>query len=414
MDGSITHVVVAQGGILTRLDQLLPERSVLVLEEAEINSARELTADQSHPCVANVLSVPTQAEDDLRALLSVARPPAVRAVIPAKEYAVVAAAWLAEQWGLAGAGVDAARALRDKVRLRQVAAAHGISQPVWEIATGPADAVRIRGRGSCVIKPSNRQGSLGVTLIGENDSDDLVRSAWNAVVGATEAGIRTSHMPTPEILVEERLFGREVSVEALVCDGTIVFENVTDKVVQPGPFPVEVGHSVPAVLTPDVRARLSEVTYDLVEALKYGSGVLHAEWMLVDGEPHLIECAGRLPGDRIVDLIDLAYGGNLVADFVTVLEGKEPSRSQQPVRGAAVHFVQQRPGTVREVRGVSEVEAADEVVEVEMTAKAGDRIELARSSWQRAGHVVVAAEDGASAAAAAARQAGRITMETDT
>ncbi|HEX8767365.1 MAG TPA: ATP-grasp domain-containing protein, partial [Jatrophihabitans sp.] len=389
-----------------------PPDSVLVLEEPEIIRDRNLPEAQPHRCVARLQAVPIQAEADPQSLFEVARPPQVRAVIPANEYAVVAAARLAQRWGLPGAGVEAALALRDKARLRELADLHGIAQPAWGVAADPEAAVRLRGRGGCVVKPANRQASLGVTVIEPQDSDDLVRDAWHRAVRVPETGIRTSHVSPPAVLVEERLVGPEVSVESLVSRGAVVFENVTAKVVQPGRFPVESGHSVPAVLAPLTRQRLAAATRELIAALGFGDGILHAEWILVQERPHLIECAGRMPGDHIVDLINLAYGGDLTSDFLRVLEGVAPVRPQEPGQGAAIRFVSQQPGTVREVYGVPEVEAIDTVEEVQVVAQQGEQVVAPQSSWQRAGHVIVTGDTGAAAAAQAEDHANRIHIDT--
>jgi hypothetical protein len=213
--------------------------------------------------------------------------------------------------------------------------------------------------------------------------------------------------------VEQRLHGPEVSVEVLVSRGRVVFENVTAKLVQGGRYPVEIGHCVPADLPEEVLAALGVAVRALVAATGYGDGVLHSEWILVGGDrPHLVECAARMPGDNIKDLIDLAYGGDLIADYVRVLEGGDPGRPESPKRAAAIRFVSHQPGTVVEVAGVETVASAAGVEEVHVTATPGARVEAACSSWQRAGHVMVTGASAGEAAALADDLAGRIHITT--
>jgi biotin carboxylase len=141
--------------------------------------------------------------------------------------------------------------------------------------------------------------------------------------------------------------------------------------------------------------------------------VLHSEWILVDGEqPHLVECAARMPGDNIKDLIDLAYGGDFIADYVRVLEGRDLVRRTGPKRAAAVRFVSQQPGTVVEVAGVEAVAATAGVQEVHVSAQPGAHVEAPRSSWQRAGHVMVTSASATEAAELAGHLAGRICIVT--
>ena len=214
---------------------------------------------------------------------------------------------------------------------------HGIAQPQWQLVEEPDAVAEFRDRmgGHCVLKLANRQASLGVSLIGPDDS---VHDAWQHAASVDESSMRTRHMPRPRMLVEQRVHGPEVSVEALVSAGQVVFQNVTAKLVQAGAYPVEIGQSVPAHLPAEVVSALSEAVRRLIRATGYGSGVLHAEWILADGGPHLVECAARMPGDNIKDLIDLAYGGDLIADYVRVLEGSDPGRPPDPKRGAAIRF----------------------------------------------------------------------------
>jgi hypothetical protein len=128
---------------------------------------------------------------------------------------------------------------------------------------------------------------------------------------------------------------------------------------------VESGHVVPAAIDGATRDRLLAANQALVEAIGFGSGVLHSEWILVGGtEPHLVECAERLPGDNIVTLIDLAYGGSLVADLVDVLEGCRPARSAAPIGGVAVRFLAAASGTVAAVRGSEQAYASDGIYDV--------------------------------------------------
>ena len=134
---------------------------------------------------------------------------------------------------------------------------------------------------------------------------------------------------------------------------------------------------------------LSEAVLRLIRATGYGSGVLHAEWILADGGPYLVECAARMPGDNIKDLIDLAYGGDLIADDVRVLEGSDPGRPPDPKRGAAIRFLSQGSGVVTEVTGLDLVAAAADVQEAIVTAEVGGRLQIPTNSWQRAGHVMV-------------------------
>ncbi len=403
----VTHVAVGLSfALLADLDRLLPPASVLVVDEPDTLAARRARQRVTRfRCLAALIEAPTQDEPAAEHLhRHVPRPPGVQAVIPALEYAVVGAAALAQDWALPGQGLAAARILRDKTHLREAGDRHALTQPAWASVDGPAALDRFRARfgGRCVLKPANRQASVGVRLL---DPQDDAAAAWAQSCAADEAVQRARSALPPHFLAEQRLEGPEFSVEALVLDGECLFANITAKAVQPGVRPVELGHVVPADLDPEVDQALRAGTDQLLAAVAYRTGVIHAEWIVVHGRPHLIECAGRLPGDAIDLLINLAYGCDLTADYLALLAGRRPEPIGAPRQAAAIRFLTAGPGFVTRIEGVEAARSLAGVVEAEVSVQVGDQVAQAASSWDRIGHVVAtgagAEQDAARAVAAA-------------
>ena len=412
----VTHVAVGfSQALLTDLDELLPAGSVLVLEEPDVIEARGVLAKaRAHPCVAGIMAAATQDELHAERLAeSLPRPPRVRAVIPAVEYGVVAAAVLAHAWGRPGAGPAAARTLRDKIAMRAAADASRLAQPQWRIAEAVRDVEEFRDRygGVCVLKPANRQASLGVRVL---DRDGDAAEAWQHCTDADEPMLRARHALPGSYLVEQHLDGPEVSVETLVHSGRAGFTNITATAVQPGINPVEMGHVVPADLTPEVEAALAACVRELVRITGFQYGVLHSEWILVEAcRPHFIECAARLPGGSIDLLIDLAYSGRFTQDYLAVLEGRGPV-PPRPKRGAAaIRFLTAQTGIVRQIAGRDLASALPGVREVTLSVASGATIAPVTSSWSRLGHVITTGADDREAAQRAATAAALITFEMD-
>ncbi|GAA3723435.1 ATP-grasp domain-containing protein [Salinactinospora qingdaonensis] len=411
---SVTHVLVGYSPVmLGKLDSHLPEGAVLVVEEPDVIEARGL-ADlaQRHACVAALLPGPSQDEKHPERITdTVPRPPQARVVVPVVEYGVVTAATLAEAWGLPGAGPKAARILRDKALLRETIDHTDIAQPQWTVAHGPEDVARFRSRhgGACVLKPTNRQASLGVQLL---TADDDTTQAWQVTTAADEPWLRARYATTERVLVEQRMAGREVSVEALVHNGAVAFSTITAKSVLESRHPVETGHALPADVDEGTAAALREAMATLVAATGFDYGVLHAEWMLDEGRPQLVECAGRLPGDGITVLVDLAYDTDVLHQLLGVLEGRAPDVRAEAVRGAAVRFLIATPGTVTAVEGADTARDRDGVHEVHLNVEPGGEVHAATSSWERAGFVIAAGADAEEAARNADRAATAITVTT--
>ncbi|MFJ9351151.1 ATP-grasp domain-containing protein [Streptomyces sp. NPDC101237] len=379
---------------LRAIDDSVPAGSVVVIEEPDIIRKRELQdAAARFDCLDRIVPASYQQSAealDLAADLTAARP--VAAVVPGLEYAVPATAALAEKLGLPGATETAAQTLRDKVRLREVTGAGGVRNPRWREVHGPADILDFAGDGPVVVKPANRQASVGVQLLDSVDAATAAE-AWQRTSSAAEHEQVPDRQLTWRFLAEERLHGPEYSVEALVRQGEIIFENVTAKTVVPGPYPVELGHLLPAPLDRDARTAFGAAMRALVAATGFATGILHAEWILTGAGPTLVECAGRCPGDHLIDLIDLAYGTRIRVTLIDLLAGRQVTLPRSPRQTSAIRFLAAEPGTVTEVSGLDRARELPGVRAAEVDVEAGRQVRPWASSWDRAGHVIATAPD---------------------
>ncbi|MFF3113803.1 ATP-grasp domain-containing protein [Kitasatospora sp. NPDC057904] len=379
---------------LRAIDGKVPSGSVVVIEEPDIIRKRELQdAASRFDCLDRIVAAGYQQSTealDLAVELAAERP--VAAVVPGLEYAVPATAALAEKLGLPGATEEAAQALRDKARLREVSGAGGVRNPRWREVFGPEDILDFAGDGPVVVKPANRQASVGVQLL---DSVDAASAAvaWERTSSASEY----EQVPDRELrwrfLAEERLEGPEFSIEALVRDGEVIFENVTAKSVIEGPHPVELGHLLPAPLDDDTQAAFATAIRQLVASTGFRTGILHAEWILTEDGPTLVECAGRCPGDYLIDLVDLAYDTKIRLTLIDLLAGRPVSLPDTSRRTSAIRFLAAEPGTVTEISGLETARALPGVHDAEVDVVVGQEVRPWASSWDRAGHVIVTGPD---------------------
>ncbi|BCL16191.1 ATP-grasp domain-containing protein [Micromonospora sagamiensis] len=401
-------IVGVPPGLLGVLDELLPAGSVVIVEDPELIRRRDLhEALAGLPFVSRVVPAAYQPDGlDVDALLA-AEPTlaAARLVMPGVEYAVTAAARLAERLDLPGAGEAAAQTFTDKHRLRRLAAGHGLPNPAYALVRTPGEAEAFARRvgGRCVLKPTRRAGSLGVQLL---DGPDAVAPAWAATVDPPGSPDEAA-VPT-EVLVEAALTGSEHSVELLVAEGEVLFGNVTDKRVLPGRYPVEIGHTVPSALPGTHRRALLDVAGRLARAAGFRTGVLHSEWILADGVPTLVECAARLPGDLIAALITVAYEASFVEAYLRVLRGERPVLPAGAGGAAAVEFLLAPAGTVTAIEGVRPAGRVPGVLDLRLDVGIGDRVAEVVSSRQRSGHVLAWGADPAEAGNAAGRAAGLV------
>jgi biotin carboxylase len=399
--------------LLVPLADVLPPRSVLVVEEPDIALKRDVDAlAREHPAIARVTRCEYQRPGAIAGLIG--DEPAVkaaRAVLPGVEYAVAAAGELAERLGLPGAGARAGLVFRDKASQRETAAASGIRNPEYAVVTSADEAIAFLNRVGrrCVVKPTARQASLGVCFVATPDD---VRAAVAEATSVRESLLEPDRGIPSRLLVEAAVDGDEYSVEMLVARGRPVFANVTAKRLLLGTRPVELGHVVPAGAPEELTRSLVDGTARLAAGAGFGDGVLHCEWIVDDLGPVLVECAARMPGDEIGNLISLAYGFPVFHAYLDALLGAPVETPSGAPAGAAIRFLTATPGQVVAVTGVDTARAQPGVTAVKVTARPGDVVGAVASSWDRAGYVVARGSTGADAEARAVAAAGMVAIET--
>ncbi|MFE9611847.1 ATP-grasp domain-containing protein [Streptomyces sp. NPDC006012] len=395
-----------------------PDGSVIVIEEPDVVRKRGLR-DQARavPVIRELIEWPYQldgAADEFHDAHPDLRPVAIG---PTGEYATYFAARLAERFGLPGIGHRAARVLRDKSLLREVAGAAGLPNPESQ-AVGSAAEVRAfmaAHPGTVVLKPADLQGSIGARIL---RSADEVADTWAASLAECAAqrdGVWVPDREAPvRMLAERHVSGRPFSVELLVSSGRVLFGNVTEEVMFPGPRPVERGQLVPADIPPELDALLREQTERVVAATGCDTGMVHCEWIVEDGTPYLIECAGRPPGDSIVDLIEWAYDIELVRSYWTLLKGEPLTRPlpRRARRAAAVRFTHAAPGVVESIDGLEQTYAVPDVIRCEVLVRPGSSVGPLRSSLDRSAFAISCAATPQEAVRRAEEAIGRLRITT--
>jgi biotin carboxylase len=396
-------------------DGLLAPGSMIFIEEPEVvrkRRIREITAN--FPLVRDVIEwehiLPGKADEFFHAHRDL--DPA--AVLPMTEYATPFAARLAERFGLPGAGLGAALIMRDKELLRRVSGAAGVHNPEMAPVDDPSDVVTFmkENPGPIVLKPANRQASLGTEVIYDPAEVD---EAWLRCIDHDERNLVPSRARELRMLAERFVSGSEFSVETLVRGGEQLFVNVTGKKLYPGPRPIELAHTIPADIGPELSALLGEHTLKVIEATGFRDGIVHCEWIVEDGVPYVVECAGRRPGAGIIDLIQRAYPVELNRAYLEVLSGT-PVSVELPTHakgGAAIRFLDDvKPGVVTEIRGVEAAQASEGVFYANVQFELDDQYDGIRSSIDRPGFAATQADSPAEAIRLAEAAAALIEMDT--
>jgi len=396
---------------LGALAKFEPGRSLIFVEEPDVIRKRDVWSEiaDSTP-VRELIEWEYQLDASADRFYHRHRHPRPAAVVPVVEYSVPFAARLAERFGVAGAGYGAARLLRDKHLLRQVTSAAGIPNPRSVAVSGPAEVRAFMAEigGPIVLKPANRQASVGTRIVsGPHEIDE----AWIECTDQDE-GVYFPDRPMPLHMLAERFVrGEEFSVEMMVRGGRPVFGAATRKFLFAGPRPVERGHLHPADVGAELTGRLVADTARVLDAVGMDTGFAHCEWIVERGVPQLVECAGRLAGGGIMDIVGLAWQYDVFGQYLAMMRGEPPADAPPVAARYAAAWLSRAPaGEVVSVEGVEEARAASGVHLCSVAVEPGEHVHELRSSWDRVALVKAEGATPAEALANARRAIERIVI----
>jgi len=262
------------------------------------------------------------------------------------EAVIGSAAHVAAMLGVPGPSVAAVTAVRDKHRMRQILTSAGLPQPRYALVSGIEDA---RAAAAAigfplVSKPCGLGASQGVykveTMAGLDEALAVSRSAH-------QRGMTTK----PEVLLEEYLPGPEISVDAAVTEQEYLPFLIGRKQVGEEPFFEETGHIVTAE-DPLARAEpVMSMLADAHRAVGWRNGITHTEVKLTARGPFIVEINGRLGGDLIPYLGQLATGIDAGQVALDVALGTPPKLDHLHGGSAGIRFLYPpQDCRVREVR----------------------------------------------------------------
>jgi biotin carboxylase len=262
--------------------------------------------------------------------------------------------------------------------------------------------------GPVVLKPANRQASVGTRIVYRPEEIDL---AWAECLDQDE-GVMIPDRGIPlRMLVERFVRGDEFSVELMLDRGRPAFGAVTRKFLFEGPRPVERGHLHPADIDGDLTERLIADTVRVLQAVGMDTGFVHCEWIVEHDVPHLVECAGRLPGGGVMDIVQLAWRYDLFRQYWAMMKGRTPAAAPLVASHYAAAWLSRTPaGEVLSVEGVDEARAVAGVHHCSVGVAPGDHVDELRSSWDRVAMVMAEAATPAEALANARRAIDRIVI----
>ncbi len=327
------------------------------------------------------------------------------------ERAVPVVAAIAEARGLPGIGSATAHLMTHKVAMRRQLAEEGVPQPRFAALRILSERRRAATEVGfpAVLKPADAGGQRGVFRV---DSLDEIEMHLHEALAAS---------PTGEAILEEYVDGTEMNGIVVARAGEAFTLTLSDRLRPPGVgFGVGWIHVYPATAYGDRLEEAERIAARTVRALGLENGIAFPQLIVAtDGRVIVVECAARIPGGQMADLVRHAVGVDLVEVQLRLALGEElPDELVQPRfrQPLAIRFLTAAPGPlpvgrVMRIGPLDRVLAAPGVVQADTYLVEGEIIRPVQTDSDRRGYVIAIGETNLEALDRAEAAAGLLEVE---
>jgi biotin carboxylase len=284
-------------------------------------------ADWPRECLDDTFYLPADLPlaDIVQAVSHLARTQKIDRIVALDEFDMETAATLREHLRIPGMGLTTMRYFRDKLAMRMRALDRGVRVPDF-VPVVNHDDIRYyldHVSGPWVLKPRQEASAIGIKKI--HAAEEL----WPIL---DQLGDKQS-----TFLLEKFVPGNVFHVDSVVSENEVAFANVSKY----GKPPMNVAQgggifttfTVPRGSAED--AALREMNNALIAALGLVRGVSHAEFIQAEADGHFyfLECAARVGGAYINEMVEAASGLNLWLEWARIeIAGGDGSYALPPVR----------------------------------------------------------------------------------
>ncbi len=264
--------------------------------------------------------------DIVQAVTHLARTQKIDRIVALDEYDMETAATLREHLRIPGMGLTTMRYFRDKLAMRMKALDRHVRVPDF-VPVFNHDDIRYyleHVPGPWVLKPRQEASAIGIKKI--HAAEEL----WPVL---EQLGDKQS-----SFLLEKFVPGEVYHVDSVVSENEVLFASVSKY----GKPPMNVAQGG-GIFTTCVMPRGSEadlglrqINRDLIAALGLVRGVAHTEFIQAhsDGHFYFLECAARVGGAYINEMVETASGINLWREWARIeVAGGDGTYKLPPVRG---------------------------------------------------------------------------------
>lgn len=232
--------------------------------------------------------------------------------------------YLTSKMGLHGIPVDKFILMRDKSAMRSELKEIDELTSVWNYVYDGSFPPSL----PCVVKPCTGASKKGVFFV---NSFDEFPSAISYAKESTEG----------QILIEEYIEGKEVSVESISYEGQHYVVQITDKESTGAPHFVEIGHHQPSQLPQEITDKIKRIIPRILGKINFTNGASHTEIKITDdGRIYVIEVNPRGGGDEISNtLVELSTDFDYVKSMISVAIGEFDPPIVHNMKYAGIYYL---------------------------------------------------------------------------
>ncbi|WP_338815032.1 ATP-grasp domain-containing protein [Bernardetia sp. Wsw4-3y2] len=193
-------------------------------------------------------------------------------------------------------------------------------------------------------------------------------------------------------MAESFVEGIECSIEAVVQNGEVLFQNITEYT-EP-----KFANLVPATFSSETQKKIFEFNKKIIAALGAKNGITHTEVFIQNLEQSDVEkinlvfgeMAIRPPGGYIMELLKLSYQKDFWQVWLdTFLGNKIDIETTKANFYSGLRLFHPPAGTLKSVKGKEFIKSIEELQEFTLSVKKGSIINQREGTGQSIGHIVI-------------------------
>ncbi|NLA24485.1 MAG: ATP-grasp domain-containing protein [Bacteroidales bacterium] len=285
---------------------------------------------------------------------------------------------IAEKYGLNFISEETARLSTDKFLMKQKFQENNLPHAKGILIEEINDNLQY----PLIIKPSDNSGSRGVIFC-ENKQD--LETIFDEA---------KTHTKKSYLIAEEFIEGKEYSIESIHYNGMSKILQITEKIVTPLPYFIELGHIQPADIEPKTLKSLEELLDKATKAFGFESCGAHNEVKMNNGNITLIEVSPRIGGDFISStLVKSSTGINMEKALIQMALGEEPQLEVYKPAVSGIFFFFFKEGKIKSLNNIESILNIPEVIQYEFRLKQGDIIPKIKTGVDRYGYFILKTEN---------------------